>query len=106
MFRKAFDKDYLPKSVLWRRKEAFSDGVSKKERSWFEIIKEKVETQDNIKYDIDEEFILNKPQTVEQLYYRKIFDSFYPELAHLIPYFWMPKYIESQDASARTLDIY
>ena len=108
IFRKAFDTDdnFLPEEILWRRKEAFSDGVSKKERSWFEIIKENVETQQVVKYNLDEEFVLNKPETIEQLYYRTIFESFYPGLAYLIPYFWMPKYIESDDASARTLDIY
>ena len=108
LFRKAFDTDdnFLPEEILWRRKEAFSDGVSKKERSWFEIIKEKVETQNNIKYNLDEEYNFNKPETVEQLYYRTIFELFYPGLDYLIPYFWMPKYIESDDASARTLDIY
>jgi len=35
--RRAF-QDYLPKDLCWRRKEAFSDGISKKERSWFQII--------------------------------------------------------------------
>ena len=42
--RKAFD-GYLPDELLWRRKEAFSDGVSSKKRSWFEVIKEFVESK-------------------------------------------------------------
>ena len=37
--RKAFE-GYLPDELLFRRKEAFSDGVSSQTRSWFEIIKE------------------------------------------------------------------
>lgn len=39
LLRKAFDGlDLLPKEVLWRTKEAFSDGVSGVKRSWYEII--------------------------------------------------------------------
>ena len=37
LLREAFDDvdaPLLPREVLWRRKEAFSDGVSKPERSW------------------------------------------------------------------------
>jgi asparagine synthetase B (glutamine-hydrolysing) len=35
--RKAFDgTDILPECVLWRKKEAFSDGISSKEKSWFQ----------------------------------------------------------------------
>jgi asparagine synthase (glutamine-hydrolysing) len=41
LLRKAWDStDLLPKSVLWRRKEAFSDGVSSGSRSWYQIIQE------------------------------------------------------------------
>ena len=42
--RSAFDtpeNPFLPDEILWRKKEAFRDGVSKKTRSWHEIIKEK-----------------------------------------------------------------
>lgn len=43
--RKAFDGlNLLPSEVLWRKKEAFSDGVSSQEKSWFEIIQEKAAT--------------------------------------------------------------
>ena len=30
----------------------------------------------------------------------------YPNFGYVIPYFWMPKYVNANDASARTLDIY
>ena len=36
---------HLPSEILWRRKEAFSDGVSEKSRSWYQIIAEKVKKQ-------------------------------------------------------------
>ena len=40
LLRKAFDNEnmLLPKDVLWRRKEAFSDGVSAQKESWFKVI--------------------------------------------------------------------
>ena len=99
-------ENYLPKDVLWRRKEAFSDGVSSQKRSWYKIIEEKVAKQTDIVYDLNTIYIHNPPQTLEQLYYRAIFEQYYPHQGHLIPYFWMPKYIDATDSSARTLDIY
>ena len=30
----------------------------------------------------------------------------YPNFGYIIPYFWMPKYVNANDASARTLEIY
>jgi hypothetical protein len=46
------------------------------------------------------------PKTAEQFYYRKIFEQFYPGMGKILPYFWMPKYVDATDASARTLEIY
>ena len=37
------DTGIIPDSVLWRPKEAFSDGVSSKKKSWFEHLQEKIE---------------------------------------------------------------
>ena len=107
LLRKAFDNDVtLPKEVLWRTKEAFSDGVSKQTKSWFEIIQEHI---DPIIGDIDINTIENchnKPTTKEQLYYRNVFTKYYGENYKLIPYFWMPRFVDATDASARTLNIY
>jgi asparagine synthase (glutamine-hydrolysing) len=93
----------LPKCVLWRTKEAFSDGVSSHQRSWFEIINEKV---NECKVDdyVNETHL--KPITTEQRYYRTLFDSYYPHCSNVLPYFWMPKFVKAKDASARTLNIY
>ena len=39
LLRKAFDgQGVLPEEVLWRRKCAFSDGVSSQKKSWHRII--------------------------------------------------------------------
>ena len=99
----------LPNEVLWRRKEAFSDGVSKKTRSWYQVIEEKIPKSviDSF-HSNKEEFVENPPQTAEQYYYRKLFaENYYLNGADTtIPYFWMPKYVDAKDASARTLTIY
>lgn len=99
------DEKLLPKNVLWRTKEAFSDGVSSNNKSWYEIINEKVSEK------VKDEFSKNSynhlpPQTKEQYYYRTIFDTAYPNCENIVPYFWMPRFINASDASARTLNIY
>lgn len=82
----------LPESILWRKKEAFSDGVSSLQRSWFSII------QDNVPPSPDQNY------TAEQYYYKTIYDSYFQ--VDVLPYYWMPKYTTSKDCSARTLENY
>ncbi len=82
----------LPDVILWRKKEAFSDGVSSMQKSWFSII------QDSI-CDVPHTTL-----TKEQYYYKKIYDASFSH--DLLPYFWMPKYTNSTDCSARTLENY
>jgi asparagine synthase (glutamine-hydrolysing) len=101
---KSSDKQLLPDEILWRRKEAFSDGVSKTSRSLYQIIQEYTNNQ-KPGNDIVKHRHLS-PTTSEQSYYRRIFDEAYPNHATVVPYFWMPKYVDAKDASARTLDIY
>jgi len=91
--------------VLWRTKEAFSDGVSGNNGSWYEIIQNYT---NNI--DIDLNLIhndgINEPMTNEQKYYRSLFNKMYPHSSNCIPYFWMPKYVNATDSSARSLEMY
>jgi len=107
ILRDAF-RDVLPPELLWRRKEAFSDGVSDVSRSWFQIIREFVDKK--ISDDEFEEKCKNymylKPYDKESLYYREIFDKYYPGKAHMIPYFWRHPFSDNQDPSARLLDNY
>ena len=104
----------LPREVLWRTKEAFSDGVSSYERSWYVIIDEKIKSLyynnpelrgllDSYIEDISAYSQHNQPITLEQRYYRYLYDRDYRGTERLIPYFWLPKYVEASDASARTL---
>jgi asparagine synthase (glutamine-hydrolysing) len=73
LFRKAFDNtnmlsDLLPTEVLWRKKEAFSDGVTSKERSWFQMIQDHINKKFETKsYDLPEG--INIPPTKEAQYY-------------------------------------
>lgn len=110
LLRTAFDIDnYLPAEVLWRKKEAFSDGVSSQQRSWFQIIQEMIEPMYNDNDFIDSlvEYHL-KPLTKEALHYRKIFNKyFHPFVAHVIPYYWLPRWSgDITDPSARVLSVY
>lgn len=107
LLRKAFDYQYmLPSKVLWRRKEAFSDGCSSKERSWHHIIREHVDKiVSNDEFDrLSSSYVWNKPQMKETYYYRTIFEKYYPNRGDLIPHYWLPKWNGDQvDPSAREL---
>lgn len=116
LLRKSFENTgLLPECVLWRKKEAFSDGVSSETKSWYQIIQDNVDkliTDDEFKYlhTIFKEatsYKLLVPNTKEAMYYRYIFEELYQNHGHIIPYYWMPNWIEGvTDPSARTLEIY
>ena len=109
ILRKAFDNEnLLPNDVLWRNKCAFSDGVSKKNKSWHTIIKSYLDT-----IITDEEFIKKsknyshcQPISKESYYYRKVFERYFGHHDYLIPHFWMPRWVNTNDPSARELDEY
>ena len=99
LIRSAFDSEQLlPKEILWRKKEAYSDGVSNKGKSLFQIIQEYTDNQ-----ILDPSLNLKQK---ERQYYKDIFDNAYPNHSDIVPYYWMPKYILSDDPSARTLANY
>jgi asparagine synthase (glutamine-hydrolysing) len=113
ILRAAFnDADILPNDVLWRKKEAFSDGVSASEMPWHASINNFAQTQ--IPNCADElanaaiKYPFNTPKTPEALLYRRLFEMYYGEKAvNVIPYMWMPKLSpETTDPSARTLSLY
>jgi asparagine synthase (glutamine-hydrolysing) len=93
--------DLLPAQVLWRGKEAFSDGVSGNE-PWHEIIKQKLRAP--AFSDLYGQGL--KGETPEETYYRVLFEAHYQECTHLIPYRWMPKWVDTEDPSARTIKSY
>ena len=89
----------LPDTILYRKKEAFSDGVSKQSRSLFTIIQEHIQ--------MDPMFKEYTGVELEKRYYQYLFDKFYPNMKSIVPYPWMPKYnTYTDDPSARTLQNY
>ena len=108
--RKAFDGyNIIPDEVLWRKKEAFSDGISSKEESWYTIIQKKCET-----LITDNDLLNSECPTKEALYFKKNFIKHFSEnRVNIIPKYWLPKWSkqgvlvsEYIDPSARTLDVY
>ena len=110
LLRKSFE-GLLPDEVLWRPKEAFSDGCSSPEDSWYSIIHRHVDplfsneelAEAQVKYGHC------PPRTKEQLYYRRLFEREYAGRENVIPHFWMPKWCGDDviDPSARVLtDVY
>jgi asparagine synthase (glutamine-hydrolysing) len=114
--REAFaGTDLLPDSVLWRKKEAFSDGVSG-QKSWFQIIQEWVDDKvtDAELASAAETYPYCTPSTKEAYYYRKVFCQWFgAHRQEVIPGYWQPKWsangVEVKgyiDPSARVLDVY
>jgi asparagine synthase (glutamine-hydrolysing) len=95
-------KQLLPNNILWRTKEAFSDGVSCHGRSLFTILQERIGKTMQTK----QKYAHLTPTTEEQYYYRTIFEGHYKNSSAVVPYFWMPRYINATDPSARTLNVY
>lgn len=76
VLRKAFES-YLPKSVAWRQKEQFSDGVG---YGWIDTLKKTVEKNISNKMIKNAHFRFPKqtPQNKEEFYYREIFEEHFP----------------------------
>ena len=110
LLRESFDEEQiLLNEILWRKKEAFSDGVSSKGRSLFEILQEFIaEYYNDLHKSKDFSSIKDFSPSIEleKQYYKSIFDKEFPNCEHILPYFWMPKYTNATDPSARTLDFY
>ncbi len=79
VLRAAFE-GYLPKEILWRQKEQFSDGVG---YGWIDGLKAHAEAQvsDRVLAAADKRFPVNPPQTKEAYWYRHLFEQFYPSRA-------------------------
>jgi asparagine synthase (glutamine-hydrolysing) len=89
--RSSFEnQEYIPDEVLWRTKEAFSDGVSSHKRSWHNIVKR---------------YYMSTLGKTEEYVYKKIYSTTYGNRL-LIPYKWMPKWTDEEDPSARNLSCY
>lgn len=113
-FRKAFEKskygDSIPKEVLWRKKEAFSDGVSGKEKSWYQWVQEFLNSKVT-----DSEFEKGKTAfhqdivapSKEAYYYMRSFKVRFGDQWQILPHYWLPKWSGNiSEPSARVLSVY
>ena len=109
LLRHAFEGDYLPQSILYREKAAFSDAVG---HSMVDDLKEYAQS-----CYTDEEFAQKckqysfaAPFTKESLLYREIFEKYYPGQGQMLVDFWMPNKAwegcNVNDPSARVLANY
>ncbi|OJT14574.1 hypothetical protein TRAPUB_8820 [Trametes pubescens] len=112
ILRKAFDcapdgKPYLPKSILWRQKEQFSDGVG---YSWIDGMKEHAASvvSDEAFEKRSERWPDNTPDTKEGYFIRDVFDSMYPAAAAETVIRWLPRadWGCASDPSGRSVSIH
>lgn len=109
LLRHAFEGNYLPHSILYREKAAFSDAVG---HSMVDYLKEYAEsryTQEEYGEGI-KKYDHARPFTKESLLYRDIFEKFYPGQSEMVVDFWMPNKewdgCNVNDPSARVLSNY
>lgn len=109
ILRKAFEYD-LPKEVVWRRKDGFSDGVGDIKEPFYKKIQKFVETKISdeclkICKTFQKELFLPKIITKESLYYYFIYSKLFPKLER-IPHYWMPRWSNQKDPSGREIKAY
>ena len=109
LLRRAFEGDYLPKSILYREKAAFSDAVG---HSMVDYLKEYANAfyTDKEYEEKRTKYTHAQPFTKESLLYREIFEKYYPGQGEMIVDFWMPnpdwEGCRVDDPSARVLSNY
>ena len=110
LLRHAFEGlGYLPDTILWREKAAFSDAVG---HSMVDYLKEYAEKQytDSEFEELKSRYTHAQPFTKESLLYREIFEKYYPGQSEMIADFWMPNKdwegCNVNDPSARVLSNY
>jgi len=115
ILRDAF-KDLLPKEVLWRQKEQFSDGVG---YGWIDYLKKFAEEHisDEMMKDAAKRFPKQTPTSKEQYYYRTLFDELFksPAAAETVPvgpsiacstptaFRWSQEFAKMDDPSGRAV---
>lgn len=109
LLRHAFTDEDLPQHIRLREKAAFSDAVG---HSMVDDIKAFAnQYYDDVTFKQKQaQYIHARPFTKEALYYRELFEAFYPNQSHWISGFWMPNAAwpncNVNDPSARVLKNY
>ena len=110
LLRISFDicyPDLLPNIILFRTKEAFSDGISELNDSWYMMVKNyfdnKVSDEEYNEYSYKDKFI----KTKEAYYYWKHHNDNFNGNFNTIPYYWLPNWSNNNnEPSARVLTVY
>lgn len=102
----------IPDEIIWRKKEAFSDGVSLQTESWHDIIKSYVNQFSDEISSVKVQTRGPVPENDESRFIYHHFMKNYGEYSvHLnTPHYWLPKWVEFKDGaidpSARNIDAY
>jgi asparagine synthase (glutamine-hydrolysing) len=110
LLRKAFEEgDYLPHSILYREKAAFSDAVGHSLVDYIKAYAQEVYSDSEYESGILK-YSDSTPFTKESLLFRDLFEEFYPKKSYLVSGFWMPnntwENCDVKDPSARVLPNY
>ncbi|MCR4892373.1 MAG: asparagine synthase B [Lachnospiraceae bacterium] len=110
LLRHAFEGlNYLPDSILWREKAAFSDAVGHSMVDYLKDYAASLYTDEEFE-KLRTKYDFAAPFTKESLLYREIFEKYYPGQAEMIVDFWMPNKewegCNVSDPSARVLSNY
>ena len=110
LLRRAFEGDYLPNSILYREKAAFSDAVGHSMVDYLKQYAEQTYSDSEFAERCEKYAYHAKPFTKESLLYRELFEKHYPGLAEMVVDFWMPNkswvVCNLNDPSARVLANY
>ncbi|KAI9228067.1 MAG: asparagine synthase [Piptocephalis tieghemiana] len=94
ILRRAFDNPedpYLPKEILWRQKEQFSDGVG---YGWIDSLRDRAESliSDDLFSKRHQRWSKDTPSTKEAYWYRDLFEKHFPTEAatHSVD-LWVPR---------------
>lgn len=110
LLREAFNgTGYLPDEILWRDKAAFSDAVGHSMVDTLKAYAERTYTDADVE-KAKTKYPHGTPFTKESLWYRDLFEGFYPNRGGVIKDFWMPnkewQNCNVSDPSARVLPNY
>ena len=109
LLRHAFEDGYLPRSILYREKAAFSDAVGHSMVDYLKKFAEVCYTDAEFEEKC-RAYEHARPFTKESLLYRELFEKYYPGQSEMIVDFWMPNKTwegcNVNDPSARVLANY
>ncbi|SMR63951.1 unnamed protein product [Zymoseptoria tritici ST99CH_3D1] len=117
ILRKAFDtegepgaKPYLPKHILWRQKEQFSDGVG---YGWIDGLKDEAKKMVTDEQMVEETIRKEKPHwgddipdSKEAYWYRCMFDEHFPPQCASTVMRWTPTWSKQTDPSGRAIGVH